>query len=474
MNTRATCLPMLIAASAITCSAQVLVSDSLIASFTIEELSAQGIANADNAIEAYRVIYNTIDPFGQPTIASAAIIIPVGTACTHALAAYMHGTILGREDVPSRLNSEIVVAYYLGAFRYVAVLPDYLGLGDSPGPHPYMHAASEASAGVDALRAARELCAEKGVELNGQLFLTGYSQGGHACMATHRLIEQQFSTEFQVTASAPCSGPYDASGVQAEVIVAEQPYPAPYYLPYVLFSYKYVYPWLYDDVHEILVEPYATDLPPLFLGNNGSGVVDDIMPVVPNDILVETMLADFINIPDHPFREALRDNDVYDWTPVARTRMFYCDADDHVFHENSLVALQTMLANGALDVQAINAGIGLDHNGCAFPALLSAKGVFDAMQAPCNGIGIPERSAVEWSVWPNPAKDRLNLTASSTGMGMITWSMFTMDARLAASGSFARTGSSTSISLEGIPSGSYVLELASAEGPVRLQVQVLR
>ncbi len=474
MNARAIFLPMLIAASTITCSAQVLISDSLIAAFTIEELGDQGIAGADNAIEAYRVIYNTVDPFGQPTIASAAIIIPVGTACTHALAAYMHGTILNREDVPSRLNSEIVVAYYLSAFRYVAVLPDYLGLGDSPGPHPYMHAASEASAGVDALRAARELCAEKGVELNGQLFLTGYSQGGHACMATHRLIEQQFPQEFQVTASAPCSGPYDASGVQAEVIVAEQPYPAPYYLPYVLFSYKYVYPWLYTDVHEILLEPYATDLPPLFLGNNGSGVVDDIMPVVPNDILVGSMLDDFINIPDHPFREALRDNDVYDWTPAARTRMFYCDADDHVFHENSLVALQTMLANGAPDVQAINAGIGLDHNGCAFPALLSAKGVFDALQAPCNGIGIAERSPMEWNVWPNPTTDRINITASQASAGIIPWSLIAIDGRCMSRGSIMFSGTGATVSLEGIPSGTYVLELAGLEGMKRLTVQVLR
>lgn len=452
--------------------AQVLVSHELIASYTIAELGDQGIAGAENDVEAYRLIYNTTDPFGQPTVASGAAVIPVGTDCTHALAAYMHGTILNREDVPSRLNSEMVVAYYLSAFRYVAVLPDYLGLGDSPGPHPYMHAASEATAAIDMLRAVREFCQIMDVDLNGQLFLTGYSQGGHVCMATHKMIEEQFPTEFQVTASAPCSGPYDVSGVQAEVITAEEPYPAPYYLPYVLFSYKHVYPWLYDEVTEVVLEPWATLLPPLFQGNNGSGVVDAIMPSVPNDILEPAMFTAFSTDPDHPFREALRDNDVYDWAPQARVRMFYCDADDHVFHQNSLVALSAMQANGAPDVMAINAGIGLDHNGCAFPALLNAKGVFDALQAPCNGIGIPESHGSFFMLWPNPA-DRILSVETTRLSGVASWSMRASDGRIVGQGSIQAGMNAFSIDVSAHAAGVYTVELISAQGPIRRRLEIL-
>lgn len=463
---RSLLLPIALAAHV--SNAQVLISDTLIASYTIAELAGQGISGADNDVETYRVVYNTVDPFGAPTIASAAVAIPVNTSCVHALAAYMHGTILNREDVPSRLNDEIIVAYYLSAFRYVAVLPDYLGLGDSPGPHPYMHAASEATACRDALRAARELCVLKGVELNGQVFLTGYSQGGHACMATHRLLEQQHSDEFQVTAAAPCSGPYDASGVQAAVIIADEPYPAPYYLPYVLLSYGHVYPWLYDDVSEIMVEPYATELPPLFQGNNGSGVVDDIMPVIPNQILLPSMLQAFIDEPDHPFREALRDNDVYDWTPQARLRMFYCDADDHVFHQNSIVARDTMLANGAADVQATNAGAGLDHSGCAFPALLMAKGVFDALQWDCSGIGVPEQPHADWAIAPNPAHDRLRISRVGGSTGPLSWRLLSSDGRLCASG----RSSDAEVVLGEQPGGFYLIEFNTDGTTVRMRLMI--
>ncbi len=448
--------------------AQALISDSLISSYTIAELAGQGIAGAHNDIETYRVLYHTVDPFGQPTIASAAVALPVNSPCSHALAAYMHGTVLNRNDVPSRLSGEIVVAYYLSAFRYVAVLPDYLGLGDSPGPHPYMHAASEATAGRDALRAARELCAQKGVALNGQVFLTGYSQGGHACMATHKLLQEAHADEFTVTAAAPCSGPYDASGVQAEVIIADEPYPAPYYLPYVLFSYGHVYPWLYDDVDEVLQEPYATLLPPLFLGNNGSGVVDAIMPDIPNQILVPGMLQAFINEPDHPFREALRANDLDDWVPQSRLRMFYCEADDYVFYQNSIVARDAMIASGAPDVLAISAGAGLDHNGCALPALLQAKAVFDALQWPCGGIGIAEQEAAPWLVYPNPAHDRVRVHGQHEGA--VRWTLFATDGRALASGTML----GGELRFADQPDGAYVLELADAGRRQRLPVILAR
>jgi hypothetical protein len=38
----------------------------------------------------------------------------------------------------------------------LSAMPDYIGMGGSPGLHPYVHAASEATASIDMIRAARE------------------------------------------------------------------------------------------------------------------------------------------------------------------------------------------------------------------------------------------------------------------------------------------------------------------------------
>src|ERR1051326_8920384 len=109
------------------------------------------------------------------------------------------------------LHSELVVGLAFATSGYAVAMPDYLGLGDSPGLHPYHHARSEATASVDMLRAARAFCAANGFQLNGRLFLAGYSQGGHATMALLRELETWHMNEFTVTACAPMAGAYDRS-----------------------------------------------------------------------------------------------------------------------------------------------------------------------------------------------------------------------------------------------------------------------
>ncbi len=454
-----------------TLHAQVLISDSLLETHTTQDLVGLGVGNAQNGIEIYKLVYNTIDPFGGPTIASGALVLPITPACYHPLAAYMHGTILDREDVPSRLSGEIIVGYFLGGTGYVTVLPDYLGLGDSPGPHPYIHSASEASASIDMLRAAREFCAARNVQLNNQLFLIGYSQGGHACMATHKALQEEHADEFTVTASAPCSGPHDVSGVQAAVMVSPDPYPAPYYLPYVIFSFGYVYPGIYDDISDIFQEPYATILPPLFQGNNGSGAVDAVMPQVPSQIFHDSVLQAFATDPDHYFRVALRENDLYDWRPDAPVRMMYCESDSHVFYENSIVARNAMIVNGATAVQALSAGASFEHQDCAFPALLASKNWFDTQKTPCDYNGIDERPSIVWSVYPNPARDQVRLTASD-GMGHeLLWSMHASDGRMVAEGKLAVSHGEGALALPEAPAGLYVLHLQG--GAVSSAVRVV-
>ncbi|MBK9177089.1 MAG: alpha/beta fold hydrolase [Flavobacteriales bacterium] len=462
-----------IAITSVTLRAQYLISDSLLIAYTPTELAAQGIVGADYTIEAHRLIYHTIDPFGQPTIASGAVVIPVGSTCQHAMAAYHHGTILNRQDVPSRISSEMVVGYYLAADDYVAVLPDYLGLGDSPGPHPYIHAASEATASRDMLRAAREFCAQRNVQLNGQLFLIGYSQGGHACAATHRLLQEEHTDEFTVTASAPCSGPYDVSGVQAQVMVSPDPYPAPYYLPYVILSYRYVYPGLFGEVDEIIEEPWATLLPPLFQGNNGSGAVDAIMPAAPSEIIIDAVLQDFINDPDHPFRQALRDNDLYDWAPTCPTRIIYCEGDNHVFYQNSSVAIAAMQSNGAPSVQGQSAGAALDHSGCAFPALLNAKMFIDSHRTPCSSIGIAEVDAAHWNVGPNPVVDRFRI-ARDDAKCSAQWRLLTADGRVALNGMIAVAETEHWIDVSALTPSLYLLEMDEERGRAALRIAVER
>lgn len=433
--------------------AQYLVSAELLYSWTPVQLTNQGVFGAENDVSMYKVTYNTIDPQGEPTIATGAMFIPELEWCSLPMAVYNHGTIYEKDDVPSTNNGEALIGKYMGAFGYVGVLPDYLGLGDSPGLHPYVHADSEASATIDMMRAAQEFCEDEEIELNGQHFFTGYSQGGHAAMATVYEIETNLSEEFTVTASAPASGPYDISDTQATPISSDQPYASPEYLPYVIFSYQSVYGTLYDEPSDFLVAPYDTLLPPMFDGTFSGGEIAAVMPEVPSEIIQPDELDAFINDPNHPMRIALEDNDRYDWTPESPMRLYYCTGDEQVFHENSLVTHTVMESNGASDVSLMEMG-DMDHGGCAQPALFDILFWFNDLKEEC-AVSIAEVDGLKIEVFPNPASTEIQLRLSEPHNGLVRFHDMTGKTVFQS----PISGSQTTVNIESLRRGAYIITI---------------
>lgn len=332
--------------------------------------------NIDYDVNLYKIVYNTIDPKGNATIASGALAVPIGYDCAMPIASYNHGTVVLKDAVPSNESTEALIGVGMASSGYIVSLPDYLGLGDSPGFHPYVHAKSQATATIDMIYASKEFLDSQGHAYNDQLFLFGYSQGGHACMATHKEIEENPSYGLTVTASAPMSGPYDISGIQTQYLVDDIAYDSPGYLPYVVLAYQQIYDYLPQTPAEIFVPPYDTLLLELFDGTNSFGEINSQVPAIPNQMIIPEVFQAFKDDPDHPLRLALRDNDVYDWSPTAPIHMFYCTEDEQVNFENALLALDVLTENGA-DVQVTDGGP-LTHGGCVSPALIGGKSFFDS------------------------------------------------------------------------------------------------
>ncbi len=332
-------------------------------------------------VNVYRLDYETVDPLGNRTTASGALVVPVTPAGALPLVSYQHGTLTRKADAPSvsPTSEELFIGVAFGGTGYAAVLPDYLGMGDGPGLHPYLHASSEATAGVDMLRAARAFCASNRIALNGQLFLCGYSQGGHATAALQRELEAYHTNEFTITASAPMAGPYDLSGVTAADFLADHPEPNPYYFGYLLAAYVQVYHFA-PSLAAILKPPYDTTLPPLYDGQHSGDQINAAMPASPIEILKPDFLAAFANNPQHPLWQVLRDNDLDHWTPQAPTRLYQCSGDLDVPPANAQVAYTNFVAAGAPSVQLIDPLPGADHGGCIMPALLAAKAWFDTLK----------------------------------------------------------------------------------------------
>lgn len=370
-----------------TLSAQHLTNYQLLHSYNQNDintyLTGEGVptifVSITNNMDIYRIEYTTVSYDSTATVASGTVFVPTGLTCRIPIVSYGHGTTLAKVDAPSNETGEYVVGVALAADGFVVSMPDYLGLGNSPGLHPYHHAQSEATCTIDMIRATQELLDTLGVPYGEDLFITGYSQGGHVAMATHKFIQDHLSSEFTVRGSAPLSGAYDLAGVQAEVITRDSSYGAPGYLPFLIFSFNMVYN-LYPSYSDIFISPYDTILPPLMDGSVGLGTIENLIPDTPNLILQPALLDSFQQNPNFIFRQKLRENSLYYWVPSAPVKMLYCEADHLVSYRNAIVTRDTMNFLGAPNVSAMSAATNQNHQGCALYAILQAKYFFESLR----------------------------------------------------------------------------------------------
>ena len=266
---------------------------------------------------------------GEQTNASGVLLVP-GGACTGAaaLVGYAKGTDVEKPRTlanPQDDETFLLAAMY-AAQGYAVVATDYLGFAKSKYPyHPYLHADSEATSVLDAMRAAREAAPAVGAKLSGKLMLTGFSQGGHAAMAAQRAAERDNPKEFNVVAGAYLAGPYNLSGQVASgvAIAGEQ-----FFVPYLVTAWQKVYGTVYSDARTVFKLPYSgyiENLLPSPTLTYDTLVTSGKLPGAPgqtpdqirDQIFQPAFLADTQNNPSDPLFLAAKKNDLLGWSPRA-------------------------------------------------------------------------------------------------------------------------------------------------------------
>lgn len=455
----------------ISLSAQHLVSHTLLGSRTKAQLVTQfQLPFFQYGVKYYRITYTTTGLQGQPDTVSGLVVVPNDAGFAFPRLVYQHGTSSAKTDVPSfnvTQNGEGIIGWLFGGLGYVTLMPDYLGLGVSDGFHPYVHAATEASVAADMLRALPEFLDQTGYHANDQLFVTGYSQGGHAGMALHRAVETQLADEFEVTAAAHLSGPYSIGEVMRDLILSDKIYYYPAYLPNTILSYQTVYGNLFTQLDEVFKSPYATAIGQFYAGAINLGQLNSLLigqltanegECRPFRMLQPAIVQAVTSDPAHPFNAALRDNNVYAWAPKAPTRIFYCTADDQVPYQNSLVALDTMLARGAVDLAAQDVDATADHGECVTPALTNTILFFVGYQQIEPFVSTGEAVVQPLALYPSPATTTVTLR-NLTGPGQLR--VYDPEGRLRLHHSVAMSGDYV-VGIGALENGVYYIQYISA------------
>ncbi len=312
--------------------------------------------------EVVSLRYQSIGPRGEPIELTGAALLPVGVTCAGPFpqVTYTRGTDLDKARTmanPGDYETGLVAAMLTGRGIAVAAT-DYLGYAGSTWPrHPYLHADSEASAAIDALRAMRQLAAARGLALDPRVHPIGYSQGGHASLATQARLEL-LPNEFTVGGGGHLSGPHDLVLTLRKALDALPlgDIGSTYYLPFAITGLQGVYGNLYSDPGQFFRQPYAATIESLFPGTVsltdlvGQGKLPILL-----DSLVTSQFITAARDDASTLTQALAANASYRFTPRAPVLLCGGSRDPVVDFDNSRQAAAAFVTAGGAPVTLIDA-----------------------------------------------------------------------------------------------------------------------
>jgi len=339
-------------------------------------------------IKLFKAVYNS-----RHAQLSGLVAIPADGA-PKGLVIYFHGATADRNNVPSRYNGEAEAAVLAFATAgYAVAAPDYAGLGDDPGFHPFPMGSLNSQSGIDLIAPARALAGQVGLGIGSDLFVTGYSEGGAAAMWAVRQMQALSDPLYRVVRSAPLSGPYDLTGAQAKAMLHRQSNLA--WLAARVYFASYAARAVQKNVTPIRLEDYfapsfASYIPFVYdqeLGDDKliKKLLLKAMQLGAFQTLGHILTSRFRKALEHtditdPVVDILRQNDCLDWTPTTPMYLVCIEDDFVVVKENTLNFIASMRKRGIgpdLAAYYVIGGRKYDHMKGLMPTLLLARKFLD-------------------------------------------------------------------------------------------------
>ena len=227
------------------------------------------------AVTVYKITY--ITSFNdEDIIASGLVCVPM-SAEPLAVLSYQNGTNTLHSNAPSVNpdNELYLMLEFMASTGFVITIPDYLGFGSSEKMfHPYLDRESTVRTIIDMQYAVKELMKNYlEVELNNDYYIAGYSQGGWSTMQLQKEMEQNYSKDFNLKASACGAGPYDLNYINSYVLGLDN-YPMPYFLAYIFNSY-YNLDGITTPINEVFNSPFDEKILTLYDGTKSGEEINN-------------------------------------------------------------------------------------------------------------------------------------------------------------------------------------------------------
>jgi pimeloyl-ACP methyl ester carboxylesterase len=324
----------------------------------------------EHDIDVYKITYKT--KFKDEEIIASGLVSVPKTVGTYPVLSYQNGTNTLHSEAPSaKPNSELfTLLEFLASTGFVVSVPDYLGFGASSNMfHPYLDKESTIQSVTDMLRAVEELANNHlEIDVNNDLYITGYSQGGWATMQLQKAIEQNYADEFNLKASSCGAGPYDLRYIN-DYVLGLADYPMPYFIGYV-FNGHLKTGDIANPASDIFKSPYDQRILTLYDGTKSGDEINSQLTTTTSDLFTADYKSTSNTNPKYAsVISSLNENSVSAWKTNIPTLITHGTADTYVPEQISINMYDDFKLKGVdpLKIQYI-AIKGAGHNTAVVPS----------------------------------------------------------------------------------------------------------
>ena len=334
---------------------------------------------AKNAVKLYRVTYSSVVPErgNKPIVATGLVAVPDIAGTSFPMVSYQHGTVYGKQEVPSfpdqSPETQLMLAQFAGQ-GYIVIGADYFGMGLSKEPEGYMVKASHQQATYDMLLASRAVLADLKLS-NTKLFIGGWSQGGFITMA---FLEKLEAAGVKIDAAATASAPVDVQVVLNGFLSFPRKNDAAWVNSlFILSSFAFENYYGVPGLSRSLFNDEYYDLARRAYLREPFNVAD-----VPTD-LHKLIKPDYFNaqfFAESAYGKLVAQTQAYRWVIKSPVRNYYGEADEAIAVGVGQLAMtyQRAMGNGNPVIEAVSTGQTL-HRGTYATAVPQWKKWFDGL-----------------------------------------------------------------------------------------------
>ncbi|MYE07624.1 MAG: hypothetical protein F4X95_02595, partial [Oligoflexia bacterium] len=307
-------------------------------------------------VTGYRVEYSTRNPYGEREITASGLLLVPALSRPLPLLIYHRSTLLTKDDAPSLIPETMIIMdpiideratmLMLALQGYIVLAPDYTGYGSSDDiRHPYLHRKSVTQTSLDMFFSVTEALKEYDISSTKDVYVMGYSQGGHGAIAFAEGFQGKNTSDFAIRALAAGGGPYNMLETIRELfdknVITK--------ITTLLFmqAYAHIYNWDLDSI--IRKDSYKEVIESAFEYEDTKEPANKI-PSKVDDLFQSQFIEDIQKGRNDSIQKALEENSVHNWAPSMPVLLFHARNDTIVPNSNMKMAYNSFNRNGSAAV----------------------------------------------------------------------------------------------------------------------------